>query len=342
MTVFMPEPHILLTVVQGTRSGKPAASAACRAGAWPSPAGSTQPIKTSLTSSAARPARATAALMAVLPSSGAASGASAPWKPPIGVRAMPTMTMGSCAMEVIALLLLRGAAIAAEASNTVPCAGSMLQASRNAGAKRGRRGFSLPHAPLCQGLACSCRIFEQLAPDQPAADLAGPGADLVQFGIAQQASGGKVVDVAVASQELHCIEGDLRGFFGGIQNGTGGVLARGLATIAGLGHRIDISATGIHAGVHIGELALHELEAADRFAKLLALMHVGDDHVERRLHDAKRTRSQHGALVIEAADQHVHAAVYAAEHVFCRHLAVLEHQLAGIGTAHAQLVEFLR
>ena len=51
MTVFMPEPHILLTVVQGTDCGSPAPSAAWRAGAWPWPAGSTQPISTSLTSS---------------------------------------------------------------------------------------------------------------------------------------------------------------------------------------------------------------------------------------------------------------------------------------------------
>ena len=39
----MPDPHILLTVVASTERGRPAPSAACRAGAWPSPAGSTQP-----------------------------------------------------------------------------------------------------------------------------------------------------------------------------------------------------------------------------------------------------------------------------------------------------------
>ena len=49
----MPEPHILLTVVQPAASGRPAPSAAWRAGAWPRPAGSTQPIRTSSTLSAA-------------------------------------------------------------------------------------------------------------------------------------------------------------------------------------------------------------------------------------------------------------------------------------------------
>jgi len=43
ITAFSPEPHILLTVVHGTLTGTPAPTAAWRAGAWPSPAGSTHP-----------------------------------------------------------------------------------------------------------------------------------------------------------------------------------------------------------------------------------------------------------------------------------------------------------
>ena len=70
--------------------------AACRAGAWPSPAGSTQPINTSLTSSGAMPARCSAGLIADAPSSGALRSLSTPWNAPIGVRAAPTTTTGSC------------------------------------------------------------------------------------------------------------------------------------------------------------------------------------------------------------------------------------------------------
>ena len=51
---------------------------------------------------------------------------------------------------------------------------------------------------------------------------------------------------------------------------------------------------------------------------------------------------QHRALVVEARHQHVDAAADLAEHVLFRHLAILEHQLAGIGAAHAELVELLR
>ena len=142
----MPEPHILLTVVQGTDCGSPAPSAAWRAGAWPCPAGSTQPISTSLTSSAFKPARSTAALMAALPSCGAVSGAKAPWNPPMAVRAMPTMTMGSCAacaMGCASRGVAAGEPPPAWRWSTPGRIGSMSQAKRRASRadarQRGRR-----------------------------------------------------------------------------------------------------------------------------------------------------------------------------------------------------------
>ena len=55
ITAFMPEPHILLTVVAGTLMAMPAATAAWRAGAWPRPAGSTQPKMTSSMASGPKP-----------------------------------------------------------------------------------------------------------------------------------------------------------------------------------------------------------------------------------------------------------------------------------------------
>ncbi|AHK64643.1 hypothetical protein BBX_3560 [Burkholderia pseudomallei MSHR520] len=74
----MPEPHILLIVVQPTDSGSFAPSAACRAGACPCPAGSTQPITASSICSGCRPARSSAAAIAAAPSCGAASDANSP------------------------------------------------------------------------------------------------------------------------------------------------------------------------------------------------------------------------------------------------------------------------
>src|SRR5690606_11932104 len=95
----MPEPHILFNVVHTVDLASPAASAAWRAGAWPSPAGSTQPISTSCTASAASPLRSTAARIATAPNSGAGTPASSPCSAPMGVRALPTMTIGSCCMR---------------------------------------------------------------------------------------------------------------------------------------------------------------------------------------------------------------------------------------------------
>src|ERR1700677_1986594 len=95
MAAFMPEPHILLMVVAPAASGSPAPIAACRAGAWPWPAGSTQPIRISSTLSTAIPARSTAAAMARAPSAGALTSFKSPRNPPMGVRAAPTITTGS-------------------------------------------------------------------------------------------------------------------------------------------------------------------------------------------------------------------------------------------------------
>src|SRR5687768_16385039 len=98
IAAFIPEPHILFTVVQPVARGRPAPSEAWRAGAWPCAAGSTQPMITSSTSSGRILARSTAARIAAAPSSGAAKLFSSPWKAPIGVRAAETMTIGSGCM----------------------------------------------------------------------------------------------------------------------------------------------------------------------------------------------------------------------------------------------------
>ena len=78
IAAFIPEPQTLLSVAHGTDSGSPAPKAACRAGACPSPAGSTQPITTSSTRSAATPACPSAPRIAAAPSDGALSLASPP------------------------------------------------------------------------------------------------------------------------------------------------------------------------------------------------------------------------------------------------------------------------
>lgn len=55
MMAFMPDAQTLFTVVQATDSARPAPRAAWRAGAWPAPAWSTWPMKTSSTAAEGAP-----------------------------------------------------------------------------------------------------------------------------------------------------------------------------------------------------------------------------------------------------------------------------------------------
>src|SRR5690348_8823700 len=95
IAAFIPEPHILFTVVQPAASGSPAPIDAWRAGAWPWPAGSTQPMMTSWMSSGCRCVRSSAVRIAAAPGCGAATPFSSPWNAPMGVLAAETMTIGS-------------------------------------------------------------------------------------------------------------------------------------------------------------------------------------------------------------------------------------------------------
>eukprot|EP00967_Tisochrysis_lutea_P156673 scaffold316242_cov28-Tisochrysis_lutea.AAC.1 len=91
----MPDEHTLFTVVQHVESARPAARAAWRAGACPTPALTTLPIQHCSTASFATPAFASAPIIAAAPSCGAERDASEPLNPPSGVLAAPTMQTGS-------------------------------------------------------------------------------------------------------------------------------------------------------------------------------------------------------------------------------------------------------
>jgi hypothetical protein len=98
MIAFMPEPQTLLMVVQPACGGIPLARLACRAGAWPSPAGSTQPMMVSETWSAATPACSSAARIAAAPSVGVGTPVNWPRKEPMAVRLAPAMTTSDMGM----------------------------------------------------------------------------------------------------------------------------------------------------------------------------------------------------------------------------------------------------
>src|SRR6218665_2501928 len=134
IAAFMPEPHILLSVTAPALSGSPPLNAAWRAGAWPWPAIRQLPINTSPTVSGARPARASAARMATPPRSWAARSAKSPCNDPMGVRAAPTMTMGSwgdagIGCSLVAWLVWRIVALPARAAPVHAGAGVLTAAA---------------------------------------------------------------------------------------------------------------------------------------------------------------------------------------------------------------------
>ena len=112
-----------------------------------------------------------------------------------------------------------------------------------------------------------------------------------------------------------------------------------IAHIACAANGIYIGASGLPGRIHVGNLALHQLEFADRLAELLAFVQEGDDDIHAAGHDAERAAAKHGAFVIEAGHQHFRAVADATQHIFFRHFAVVEEQGEGVRAAHAQLVE---
>src|SRR6185295_17428236 len=92
--------------------------------------------------------------------------------------------------------------------------------------------------------------------------------------------------------------------------------------------------------VHVGEFSLHKLEFANGFAELLALMDIGNDHIKARRHDAKGSGRKHDALIVETRHQNANARTFLSQSILERHLAILKNEFTGVGTPHAELVEF--
>src|SRR6476646_9648715 len=154
--------------------------------------------------------------------------------------------------------------------NGVPGSSSRLMRSRASNFPRATCRARASALPPCIAASRSARFLEQLSADQHAPDLTRPRPDLVELGIAQVSPGRIVVDVAVAAEELNRVERHLGGVLGGVEDGAGGVLARGLAAIARLGDGIDIGLARVHPDIHVGELALDQLKFPDRLPTLLA------------------------------------------------------------------------
>src|SRR5579875_3966769 len=104
---------------------------------------------------------------------------------------------------------------------------------------------------------------------------------------------------------------------------------------------MNIGAARVECCIHVGELALHELELPNRMSELLAPAYIGQAKIETGLHDAERPRRENNPLIIKTRHQNLDAMIHLAQHVFFWHFAIFEHKFAGGGAAHAKLVQLL-
>src|SRR5260370_13918819 len=140
----------------------------------------------------------------------------------------------------------------------------------------------LANSPSRLHMARSRRLGEQFTSDQHATDFARACSNLIELGVAPQATRRILVDVAVAAKRLYRFSGHPGRLLGGVENCAGSVLAERagmIRAVAGLADRIDIGPAGLPGGGHVGDLALHQLKLAYGLAELLAAVHIRNDDI---------------------------------------------------------------
>src|SRR5262245_31968736 len=104
---------------------------------------------------------------------------------------------------------------------------------------------------------------------------------------------------------------------------------------------IHEAAGGFNLDIHIRQHELDALVLDDGFAELHALLGELDRFVERALGNAERLRSDAGTGAVEGGERDLEAVAFLAKQVLDGNLAILQHQLAGLGATYAHLVLYL-
>src|SRR5258708_12978278 len=107
-------------------------------------------------------------------------------------------------------------------------------------------------------MAPSRRLGKQFTADQHATNFARAGSNLIELGVAPQATRRILIDVAVAAERLDRFSGHPGRLLSGVKNGSGRVLAERagmIRAVAGLADRIDIGPAGLPARGHSGHLS---------------------------------------------------------------------------------------
>lgn len=170
--------------------------------------------------------------------------------------------------------------------------------------------------------------------------LAGSSTDFVELGVAEKTSGRVIVDVAVASKDLDRVETNLGALLGDIEDHSGTVLVRHISLVGGLGDHVEVGAGGVQRGVHVGELSLEKLERSDLLSESGSLMGVVEGDVTGGLHQSQRSSREHQSFVVQASHQHVDSLPVSSHDLTLVNFAIVENQLASVGSTHSELVKF--
>ncbi|KAI3483470.1 hypothetical protein L1887_53697 [Cichorium endivia] len=142
-------------------------------------------------------------------------------------------------------------------------------------------------------------LFVEHAGDEHATNLLGTCAYGVETGVTPESGNGVVVCVAVSAEHLHGFGGDFDAAVGGVEDCACAVAAGNGALVACTADGVDVGAGSAEFGVHVGDLALDQLELGDARAKLLALVRVRHGVIESRLHQSQRSSAKNESFQIE-------------------------------------------
>src|SRR5205085_14590 len=188
--------------------------------------------------------------------------------------------------------------------------------------------------------------LQELAADHHALDLRGPLADQKQRRVAIEALDLVLLGVAVAAVDaqalLHAEVPRLRGEELGHPSLEVGALAR-ILQAAGAQRQ---QPRGLDLRRHVGELELDRLVFGDRLAERFSLLGVAQRQLQRALGDTYAARGHVDAAHLQGVhhlgEALVQAGLLAAEDVLGRAAVAVEHELGGLDSLVAELLDLRR
>src|SRR4051794_28260396 len=204
-----------------------------------------------------------------------------------------------------------------------------------------------PTTPSARGSSAAATsdhrvLARHRAADDQLLDLRGPLVEGGDARVAEVALDGVVVDVARSAVHLDREVRAAHGRLGGEQLGDGCLGGAGTARVLQPTGPPDERAGSLGVDGHVGDHLLHELEARDRPAELLALLRVVDRGVHAALTDPDAAGRDAVATGVERRHRDLEAVADVAEQGVVAHLHVVELELGGVGGSEAELAVYRR